>query len=217
MKWSPTEALLSLAVAVATIAVIVGVSLVVLLNPVWVGFEQDRSGAEKATGYTSEQTHQVTNSILSDLVLGPPAFAQTVAGEPVFDDRERSHMVDVRSVFSAFGILVLLAAVVLVGARLIARGAPWYRRAVGIGAVVLFGAVIVGGVVSLVAFDQAFQVFHELFFAGGSYLFDPATDRLVQLFPIQFWEETTLALGLVLLIASTIVAWLGLRSHETAG
>jgi integral membrane protein (TIGR01906 family) len=213
VKWS--EALLSVVVAVATIAIIVGVSVLVFLNPVWVGFEQDRSGAAEAAGFSSEETREVTTGILSDLVLGPPAFAQTVDGEPVFDDRERSHLEDVRSVFSAFGIVVLLAAVVLIGARLASRGAPWFRRAAGLGATVLFGAVIVGGVVSLVAFDQAFETFHELFFAGGTYLFDPATDRLVQLFPIQFWEETTLALGLVIVIVATIVAWLGLRRQGT--
>jgi integral membrane protein (TIGR01906 family) len=214
VKWS--EALLSIVVAVATIAVIVGLSIVVFLNPVWVGFEQDRSGAETSSGYTSDQTHEVTNAVLSDLIIGPPAFAQTVSGQPVFNDRERSHLADVRSVFSAFGIFALLAAVVLIVARLVARGAPWYRRAMGIGAAVLFGAVIVGGFVSLVAFDQAFEAFHEMFFAGGTYLFDPATDRLVQLFPIRFWEETTLALGVVLVIVSTIVAWLGLRRRETS-
>lgn len=211
----PSEALLSVVVAVATIAVIVGVSIVVFLNPVWVGFEQERSGAAESTGFSSEETREVTNGILADLIIGPPAFAQTVDDEPVFDDRERSHLEDVRSVFSAFGIVVLLAAVVLVGVRLASRGAPWFRRAAGMGAAVLFGAVIVGALVSLVAFDRAFEAFHELFFAGGTYLFDPATDRLVQLFPIQFWEETTLALGLVIVIMATIVAWLGLRRQGT--
>jgi hypothetical protein len=71
VKWS--EALLSIVVAVATIAVIVGLSIVVFLNPVWVGFEQDRSGAEKSTGFSPDQTHEVTNGVLSDLIIGPPA------------------------------------------------------------------------------------------------------------------------------------------------
>ena len=39
-----SEAVLSVIVAGATIVVIVGVSVVAFLNPVWVGFEQDRSG-----------------------------------------------------------------------------------------------------------------------------------------------------------------------------
>jgi uncharacterized membrane protein len=57
-----------------------------------------------------------------------------------------------------------------------------------------------------VAFDLAFEVFHRLFFAGGTYGFDPRTDRLVQLFPDQFWYETSIALGIVILVLA-----LGLR------
>ena len=37
--------------------------------------------------------------------------------------------------------------------------------------------------------------FHRIFFAGGTYLFDPRTERLVQLFPDQFWSETSIVLG----------------------
>ena len=216
MRLTVGEALLSIIVAVATIAIIVGVSVVVFLNPVWVGFEQERSGAPALTGYTTEDVRAVTGSILNDLVVGPPAFAQNVGGAAVFDDRERSHLQDVRSVFFGFGVVVLLAALVLVAIGFVARGAPWFRRSIGYGALVLVIGVVVGGLISVVAFDQAFETFHELFFAGGTYTFDPLTDRLVQLFPIQFWQETSLALGLVIVIVASIVAWLGLRRRGPA-
>ena len=49
--------------------------------------------------------------------------------------------------------------------------------------------------VALVAFDWLFETFHSLFFPGGSYDFDPATERLVQLFPFQFWQETAIVVG----------------------
>lgn len=210
MNESPARTLLSVLVAAATIAVILGVSVVLFLNPVWVGFEQDRTGAATLTGYSPTQVHAVTGDVLHDLVVGPPTFAQAVDGTAVFNDRERSHLADVRGVFVAFGGLVLVAAVALVSARLASKGASWFRRAVGSGAVVLACAVVLGAVVSLVAFDQAFEVFHELLFAGGSYTFDPATDRLVQLFPIQFWEETSLLVGAVSLVIAGIVARWGL-------
>ena len=42
-----------------------------------------------------------------------------------------------------------------------------------------------------------FELFHRIFFAGGSYTFDPATDRLVQLFPFRFWQETAIVVGAV--------------------
>ena len=216
MNASPVRALLSVLVGAATVVVIAGVAVALFLNPIWVGFEQDRSGAAALTGFTPDEVHAVTGDILHDLVIGPPTFAQTVAGTAVFNERERAHLADVRTVFIAFGAVAVLGLLILLNVRLVARGAAWYRRAVGAGAVLLAGAVVIGGVIAALAFEQAFEVFHELFFAGGSYTFDPATDRLVQLFPIRFWEETSLAVGVVILVLSGLVAWWGLRSREAA-
>lgn len=214
MNASPVRAFLAVVVAAATVVVIAGVSVVPFLNPIWVGFEQDRSGAAASTGFSPEQVHAVTGDILHDLIVGPPDFAQAVSGTAVFSDRERAHLVDVRAVFIAFGAVAVLGALILANARLASRGAAWYRRAVGTGALVLAGAVVLGGVVVALAFEQAFEVFHELFFAGGTYTFDPASDRLVQLFPSQFWEETSLAVGVVILVVSGVIAWWALPSRS---
>ena len=43
-----------------------------------------------------------------------------------------------------------------------------------------------------------FEIFHRLFFPAGSFTFDPRTDHLVQLFPFDFWSETTIVLGVVI-------------------
>jgi integral membrane protein (TIGR01906 family) len=79
------------------------------------------------------------------------------------------------------------------------------------GAIGLTIGVLIVGVVGLVAFDRLFELFHEVFFPAGSYLFDPATDRLVQLFPFQFWEETAMVVGIVIIAASLAVAAVGGR------
>ena len=42
------------------------------------------------------------------------------------------------------------------------------------GAFGLAGATVALAVVAAVAFDAAFEVFHRLFFSGGTYTFDPA-------------------------------------------
>jgi uncharacterized membrane protein len=106
--------------------------------------------------------------------------------------------------------------VVVAVAGLASRGAAWFRAAVGGGGLALAIGVVVGGLVSVVAFDAAFEIFHQLFFPGGSYDFDPRTERLVQLFPIPFWEETSLALGIVIVVAAGLVARWGLRRTGTA-
>ncbi len=64
----------------ATPCVAVAVAVLLFLNPIWVGFDQGRSDVAQLTGYTPAQVSQVTGSILSDLVFGPPNFDVTVNG-----------------------------------------------------------------------------------------------------------------------------------------
>ena len=191
--------------AIATPCVIIGAAVLLFLNPIWVQFEQDRSDVARITGYTPAQVHDVTGSILSDLVFGPPDFAASVNGVAVLEPRERSHMVDVRTVLISLGLVALAATVLLVGLVVASRGRRWFWRAVETGASVLVGGVIVVGVAFALFFDQAFELFHEIFFPPGTYMFDPRTDRLVQLFPDQFWSETSVAIALVVLLLAFLV------------
>jgi integral membrane protein (TIGR01906 family) len=114
----------------------------------------------------------------------------------------------VRGVFGGFfAVTAVAAAVALVVAtrrRGSERAGSW--RAVQGGALALIAALVVGGVVSFVAFDALFETFHRIFFAGGSYTFDPATERLVQLFPFRFWQETAIVVGAVCIVVAGIVA-----------
>jgi integral membrane protein (TIGR01906 family) len=188
-----TGRLASLLTAIAVALVIVAVSILPFLTPQWVAFEQGRAQATAWTGFTTEE----------------------IAGTPVLNQREQAHMADVRTVFRGLWILALASIVVLLGAsRRRDRARTW--RAVRGGALGLTVGTIVLSIVGLVAFDQLFSVFHEIFFPAGSYLFDPATDRLVQLFPFQFWDETTMVVGAVIIAVSLIVAFVaGRRASRT--
>ena len=206
MHTPPVRAFLGLLIAGSTVLVIVGLAVLVVANPVWIAFEQDRAGADVATGYSRVQVRAVTGGILHDLAIGPPAFDQAVDGLAVLNDRERAHMLDVRGVFLGFGALTFLAAVTLVNGRLASHGAAWFRRSVRAGVAVLALGVFVTGAAVTVAFDQVFEVFHRLFFTTGSYSFNPATDKLVQLFPDAFWNDTSVVLG-VAILALCLLFW----------
>lgn len=198
----------SLLTGLATAVVIVTVAVLPFLTPQWVAFEQGRANATAWAGYTTGELKTATDSILSDLVFGPPDFDVEVRGEAVLDERERGHMRDVQSVFVGLWVLAVASIVVLIAAIWRRdRNASW--RAVRRGALVLSAAIIVIGAVALVAFDALFELFHRIFFPAGSYTFDPTTERLVQLFPFQFWEETAVAVGAVIVVvalATTVVA-----------
>lgn len=213
------ERIAAIATGLAAAIVVVAISILPFLTPAWVGFEQGRTNAAGLTGYSEADLRTATNAILHDLVLGPPDFAVEVAGAPVLEERERSHMRDVRGVFAGFGLFALASAGVLVAGVLGARRMGHEERAwraIRTGMRVLIVGIVVAGVVATVAFDAAFEVFHELFFPGGSYTFDPRTDKLVQLFPFDFWSETTIVLGVVIVGIAVLVAWLAGRRTTAA-
>jgi integral membrane protein (TIGR01906 family) len=205
MNAAAARSLTALAVAVATCLVLLGVVLAMFFNPWFVAFEQGRSGAAAASGYSPDEVRQATDGILGDLYLGSGDFGVSVRGTPVLDERERAHMRDVRAVFAGFWLLVAAAAAVLIAARLRSAGAAWFWRAMAAGATALGVAVVALGLLATVAFDALFELFHRLFFAGGTYLFDPRTERLVQLFPDTFWFETSVLLaGVIVLLAAAV-------------
>lgn len=195
----------SIVIGSATALVIVTCAVLPFLTPQWVSFEQGRANATAWTGLTTEELRTATDSILSDLVFGPPDFDGQVRGEPVLDEREQGHMRDVRSVFVGLWVIAAASIVVLfLASRRRDRRATW--RAVRGGAIGLTGALVVLGAIALVAFDALFEFFHQVFFPAGSYTFDPATERLVQLFPFQFWDDTALVLGVVIVVVALAVA-----------
>jgi integral membrane protein (TIGR01906 family) len=210
------QTIASVAVVVATPIVVVAVAVLMFLNPIWVGFDQGRTNVTALTGYSQAEVTQVTGSILSDLVFGPPNFDVAVNGTTVLEERERSHMADVRTVLLRLGALAGVAALLLAVIALPSRGRRWFWRAAEVGAQVLVVGVVVLGAAFALFFDQAFELFHELFFPPGTYMFDSATSRLVQLFPDQFWSETSVAIAAAVLALGVATLLLARRMVNRA-
>src|SRR5262249_24994042 len=134
----------------------------------------------------------------------------------VLDPREREHMLDVHHVFLEFFLVVGVAIVVLVVTGLAMRDRMLFWRSVAGGAAVLSGAVVFLGILFALFFDSMFDLFPRLFFPPGSYDFNPLTERLVQLFPDDFWSETSMGLAVVVLVLSLAVTWFAFRRLSAA-
>ena len=207
-------------IAAATALVLLGGSILPFLNPIYVRFEQDRTGVAALTCYSREQLDLAAGILLSDLLFWTGDFdVNRGDGAEVLSQPEIGHMRDVRGVFAGFFALVAAGVVVLVAAArrtrsgTEARTAAW--RSVASGARGLAIGIAVVSVFLVLAFDAAFEVFHRLFFSAGSYTFDPRTDKLVQLFPEAFWSETAMFVGVVALLASVVTWWVA-RGRGTA-
>jgi integral membrane protein (TIGR01906 family) len=130
----------------------------------------------------------------------------------LYNDRELRHMLDVKNVtrgalnvWAACGLLVLL-----VGGVLYSFGE---KTALRIG--LLGGAgitlVIYLGLITYIAinFNALFVQFHEVFFAGGTWLF-LFSDTLIRLFPVKFWQDAFTFIGGASIVEASllgVVAW----------
>jgi integral membrane protein (TIGR01906 family) len=127
-------------------------------------------------------------------------------GSPLFNERELSHMEDVKRVTrGALNVFYLaLAGLALLGLWS-KRGDQWsaFRQGLKRGGGIMVG--IAGVVAAVVAvgmfllpdlFWAFFSGFHALFFEGDSWLF-AYSDTLIRLFPIRFWQDTFLFAALI--------------------
>lgn len=120
-------------------------------------------------------------------------------GSPLFNERELSHMHDVKDVVQpvlwiGYGVWFFM-----LGIGVWARWGGWwpeYVRGIRRGGWLTVGLVVVIGIFAGTSFWQFFTVFHELFFKGNSWLF-LYSDTLIRLFPIPFWEDAFLFAGLL--------------------
>jgi integral membrane protein (TIGR01906 family) len=203
--------------AMATGLAIVGLVLVVLLTPPYIHLALGSADSAAWLGVSPEGAQTLSDRTVGELVFGPGSFAFPIAdGRPAFyDAAEASHLRDARSVLYGFGVAVIVAVLVLGVGFVRRRREVRFWRAIAGGAGGLAAVFAVIGAVFLVAFDAAFTLFHEIFFPGGNWSFDPATEHLVQLYPIPFWQLTTTVLGGLVIAVAAFVWWVARRRAAT--
>lgn len=120
-------------------------------------------------------------------------------GSPLFNERELSHMQDVKKVVQPVLWIGYTVWFLVVVCGLWARFGGWgqeYLHGLRRGGWLTLGLVAAIGAFAGISFWNFFTVFHELFFSGGSWLF-LYSDTLIRLFPLPFWEHAFLFAGLL--------------------
>jgi len=191
------RALFALAAAALTIAA----TTAIFLTPPVVHLLLGVSDAPATLGVEPAVAEGLSDALVGDL-LTDGAFDAPLGGAPLLSDGERAHLVDVggllRTVLGAgVGGLLLLGF-----ARL--RRRTWLRAAARDGAMLIAGGALAAAAAFALAFDATFSFFHGLFFAAGTWSFNPATDRLVQLYPERFWILAALLFCVTLAAISLI-------------
>jgi len=202
----------------ATAITILGAVVLSLLTPIYLHPALDLAGSATILGLDRDTVWRLSDRTVSEILVGPGSFAfsATDGGGRFYDELEAGHLRDVRLVLYGFLALWGVGVATMVAALGWARDRVTLWRAVERGALVLAGLLTVLGAFSLIAFDAAFELFHRVFFPGGNYAFDPSSQRLVQLYPIAFWQLTSAVLGAAAIAVALAVAFGARRRRRVA-
>ncbi len=221
--------ILSYLISLLTPIALIGMALRILLTPIFYTveynmpyFPADEYGFTKADRlqWAPFAVEYLVNgadiSYLGDLTLDD--------GSPLYNERELSHMEDVKGVvLNALGVwtisLIILAALAIFAKRGgwipdyingLRRGGWWM---IGLAAALGLTAGI-GIAVNPDVFWQFFTAFHKIFFEGDSWLFY-YSDTLIRLFPIRFWQDAFLWAAILALGGGAALArFAGIRPEK---
>lgn len=129
-------------------------------------------------------------------------------GSALYSERELGHMLDVKNLTQSAMAFWVVGLSLFVGLGVGAWRAGWwqeYKQLAAFGGKITAIAIGVLIVFVVVSFDQIFVGFHRIFFEGDSWLFY-YSDTLLRLFPIHFWQDVFIYLG-VMTLAGGLVFW----------
>lgn len=206
-----------IAAALLLFALLAGAIYGIFTDKVWVRHEYDRLGVEAETGWSSEYCAYVLGSMmdysigrldtLENVKLPPAGDAGSAA---FFNEREISHMADVRKLATTVLMLGLAALIVGFALYLIVffaertRGVVFFSKAflIVLGVFLLF--IIAMAVWMAIDFDSFWRAFHVVFLDLESSTFDPAESNMINICPAElffdFIKRFALKAGLGLLI-----------------
>lgn len=207
---------LQVVVALFFPVIVVAAAVRIVATSSFLWFEYHRPGFPADRFGFSLEERMTYGSYALDYVLNfaPPQYLGGLVssdGKYLFLDSEVGHMADVKGVLGVGFLLGLVLAVlaVLACVHLARHYRGGVRRALFAGAVLTLVGGAVLAVLAVLAWEAFFTQVHAVFFPDGTWTFR-VDDTLIRLFPEQFWSDSALTVGILVLgatILTLIVSW----------
>jgi integral membrane protein (TIGR01906 family) len=198
-------------------------SIRILLNPFYLDYEYNLPNfPADEFGFTkADRLHWGKLSLVYLTNNAGPEFLADLKfedGSPIYNEREFSHMLDVKNLVQLMMKIMLPMAAFLVLAFIFAWRLGWkseFWKAVSLGGWLTLGMIGLILVGTLINFDALFTGFHHLFFTGSTWLFY-TNDTLIRLFPEKLWSDAFTFMGVFTLATGVICTFLGARmAHKS--
>ena len=217
--------ILSWLVAILVPIALIGLGLRALLTPVFLQVEYNMPYfPPDQYGFTKEDRLHwapfAVDYLINSADISYLGDLQFEDGKPLYNERELSHMKDVKGVTKgALNVwYISLALLTLLG--IWAWRGDWmqvYRSGLMRGGWLMVGLAGAIGLIAVIGitidpniFFSFFTGFHTIFFEGNSWLFF-YSDTLIRLFPIRFWQDAFL-FAAVIALGGGVGLGLGLRA-----
>lgn len=152
-------------------------------------------------------------------------FKANIRGEMVdfFSERDKMHMIDVKKLFQTGYIIRNGLAAIFIAIIILLKFKNGLKVDIGkflllfpiMGVIPFFILIIL----IKIDFNRYFTIFHELFFKNDLWLLDPVTDRLVNIFPEEFFVNTAIRILMfyfAIQFAFFIIGFLGIYRNNRA-
>lgn len=189
--------------------------LIFLMSLNLVGFDESFYN-KKFSEYKVQEDVPDAMQLHEDIINFVKGRNDTLPG--VLTQREKGHLSDVRNLVrisnAALYVLIGMFIFSLISAALVLKVKNKIINFAG--KVLIFGgllAVAIAASLFLIIisdFSANFESFHKLFFEKGTYLFDPAKEIVVRLYPEQLFMELGLRISKWVVISSVAVILLGM-------
>jgi integral membrane protein (TIGR01906 family) len=127
-------------------------------------------------------------------------------GTPLYNERELSHMLDVRVLVQS----ALTAWYILLGVTLLLGLTAWkfgylkeLWKSITLGGWLTLGVIFLVILSTFIDFSALFTAFHGLFFQGDTWLFYES-DTLIRLYPLKFWSDAFIYVGAMTIIGALL-------------
>ncbi len=212
-----------IAIAAAVPFFLIMTAIRILFTPVYMQLEYRAPGfPPDSYGFTLEDRLHWSRVSLEYLTTSESisylADQRLPGGEPLYNERELSHMVDVKRLVQQMIAAWWILLVALAGLGIWAWRGRWlvdFTRALANGGKLTLGMIALILVAVVISFSSLFTAFHRLFFTGDTWLFY-YSDSLIRLFPLRFWQDGFIMMGVFTILGALLLIWIGARVAKTA-
>ena len=186
-----------------------------LATDTYLAFEYGKSNfPPDSYGFTSQQRFILASTNIHYVRAHLPndeLSKQTLNGVSVYNEREVTHMADVKAVFQgvlhvwqvAFILLLLLGFIFWQNGE---RKA--FASALQSGGLLSGGLILSIALLAVFVWQTWFDLFHRILFVPGSWLFS-YSDTLIRLFPMKFWFDATPTISLLSFVGELLLMLIG--------